>query len=60
MWRMLIKLITHLRLGGGGGLTLTWRMYICLPLSVLFRKIWYSDRFSSETKESKLHRLGVF
>ena len=45
----------------GGVLTLTWYTYMCLPFGAPFRKIWYSDRgFSSETKEPKLHKLGVF
>ena len=30
--------------GGGGVLTLTWYTYMCLPVGVLFRKIWYSDQ----------------
>ena len=30
--------------GGGGVLTLTWYMYMCLPYGALFREIWYSDR----------------
>ena len=45
----------------GGVLTLTWYTYMCLPFGSLFHEIWYSDRgFSSETKEPKLHKLGVF
>ena len=44
-----------------GVLTLTWYTYMCLPFGALFRRIWYSDRgFSSETREPKLHKLGVF
>ena len=39
-----------------GGVT-----YMYLPFGALFREIWYSDRgVSSETKEPKLHKLGVF
>ena len=29
---------------GGGGLTLTWYTYMCLPFGSLFHEIWYSDR----------------
>ena len=37
-----------------GVLTLTWYTYMCLPFGVLFREIWYSDRWvSSEMKEPK-------
>ena len=44
-----------------GVLTLTWYTYMCLPFGALFREIWYSDwGVSSETKEPKLHKLGVF
>ena len=41
---------------------MTWYMYMCLPFGALFREIWYSDGGggSSETKEPKLHKLGVF
>ena len=47
--------------GGGGVLTLTSYTYMCLPFGALFREIWYSDRgVSSEMKEPKLHKLGVF
>ena len=36
-------------------------VFVGLPFGALFRKIWYRDRgFSSETKEPKLHKLGVF
>ena len=46
--------------GGGGNLTLTWYTYMCLPFGVLFHEIWYSDGgVSSETKEPKLHKLGL-
>ena len=47
---------------GGGFLILTWFTYMCLPFGALFRKNWYSNRggVSSETKELKLHKLGVF
>ena len=46
---------------GGGVLTLTSYTYMCLPFGAIFREIWYSDRgVSSETKEPKLHKLGVF
>ena len=45
----------------GGVLTLTWYTLMCLSFSALFLEIWYSDlEFSSETKEPKLHNLGVF
>ena len=47
----------------GGVLTLTWYRptYMCLPFLGAFREIWYCDLgFSSETKELKLHKLGVF
>ena len=34
---------------------------MCLPFGALFCEIWYSNGgFSSETKEPKLHKLGVF
>ena len=47
--------------GGGGVLTLTWYTYMYHPFGTPFREIWYSDRgVSSETKEPKLHKLGVF
>ena len=36
-------------------LTLTWYTYMCLPFGALFR-----EGFSSQTKEPKLHKLGVF
>ena len=46
---------------GGGVLTLTWYTYMCLPFGALFPEIWYSNRgVSSEIKEPKLHKLGVF
>ena len=31
--------------GGGGVLTLSWYMCMCLPFRVLFCEIWYSDRW---------------
>ena len=48
--------------GGGGVLTLTWYTYICVcPLGYSFVKFGIAIRgFSSETKEPKVHKLGVF
>ena len=57
----LLSARTEMTSPGGGVLTLTWYTYMCLPFGALFREIWYSDRgFSSEIKEPKLHKLGVF
>ena len=45
----------------GGVLTLTWYTYMCLPLGHFFAKFGIAiGGFSSETKEPKLHKLGVF
>ena len=45
----------------GGGLTLTWYTYMCLPFGVFFTKFGIAiGGFSSETKEPKFHKLGVF
>ena len=45
-----------------GVLTLPWYTYImCLPFGMLFRKIWYSDRWLFIRDEgAQLHTLGVF
>ena len=57
----LLMLATAMVTGGGGVLTLTWYMHVCMPSGALFREIWYSyRRFSSETKEPNLHELSVF
>ena len=46
---------------GGGVLTLTWYMYMCLLFGLLFDKIWYSDRWVFiRNEEPKLYKLGVF
>ena len=45
----------------GGGLTLTWYTYMCLPFGVLFREIWYSDRGVFIRDEgAQIQKLGVF
>ena len=45
---------------GEGVLTLTWYMSKCLPFGVLFKKFAIGfSWFSSEIKESKLHKFGV-
>ena len=46
--------ITHTEASPGGVLTLTWYTYMCLPFEIAI------GGFSSETKEPKLHQLGVF
>ena len=45
-----------------GVLTLTWYMYMCLPFGHFFVKLGIAmgGGGSSETKEPKLHNLGVF
>ena len=44
-----------------GVLTLTWYTYMCLPFGVLFREIWYSDRWVFiRDEEAQIHKLGVF
>ena len=54
-------IICHNDAGGGGVLTLTWYMYMCLPFEVPFRKIWYSDGWVFNRDErAQIQKLSVF
>ena len=42
-------------------LALTWYTYMCLPIRVLFHKIWYNDRWVFiRGEEAHFHKVGAF